>query len=310
MPIYLGLADDEKRDIIREYVAGNDIRQIVIISPKPFPLIYEGADQVDYADAIQYHVFYRLLQEIDNHVLVVLSECLRTQNRYDLTYNCIRHFLNQTGHRLIFQYLPQIDTAEDFMILFDWDTRSRWKRLRYDAALVRAEAQVYIRQLPLALRRVDVPTSPATLARYQRERDALFATLGARDPHIVPRRLYLLGGKDKAAYLQIGANSPQLSLLPADSAQAANSVYAARNSRLGNGRITTYGDASPSDGQIGILEFPHRFLDWCDFLTVTRQSVFDVLVTDLKVCRWYWQRYTEWTQRIHETYQSIGDAGL
>ena len=301
--IYLGLADGEKLDIIREYVAGNAIRHIVLISPKQFPLVYEGADLVEYADAIEYHVFYRLLQEINGQTLVVLSECLRTQNRYDLTYNCIRHFLAQTNHRLIFQYLPQIDTIQDFMILFDWDTRSRWKRRAFNADLVSAEAHIGGRNLPLALHRVDVPASAATRARYQRERDALFAELGARDPHIVPRRLYLLGGKDKAAWLQNGENSPQLSLLPAEGAHAG--IYVARNQRLGNGHFMTYGDARPADGQIGVLEFPHRFLDWCDFLAVAGQTQFDVLVTDLKVCGWYWQRYTEWTQRIHDTYQAI-----
>lgn len=306
--IYLGLADSEKGDVIREYIAGNAIRRLVIIAPDKFPLLYDGADQVEYADAIQYVTFYRLLQEVDAQTLIVLNECLRTQNRYELTYNCLRHFLAQTEHQLIFQYLPQIDTAEDFMILFDWDTRSRWKRRKFDASLVRAEARVCANRLPLALRRVDVPASAATQTRYDREREALFATLGARDPHILPRRLYLLGGKDKAAYIQSGATSPQLSLLPASGGRAG--IYATRNQRLGDGYMT-YGEARPADGQIGVLEFPHRFLDWCDFLTVTRQTQFDVLVTDLKVCRWYWQRYADWTQRIHDTYKAIiGEPGL
>ena len=59
---------------------------------------------IEWADIIEYRYYYRLLQEIGSKTLVVVNECLRTQARHDLTYNCMRLFLNQTDHRLIFQY--------------------------------------------------------------------------------------------------------------------------------------------------------------------------------------------------------------
>ena len=149
--IYLGYATVEKERIISEYQAAHGIRKTVVIAPERFPLTIAGADQVGYADVIMYVTFYRLLQEMDRDTLIVLHECLRTQNRYDLAYNCIRNYLNKTPHVLIFQTLPQIDAAEDFMVLFDWATQSRWKRRHFDAELIRSEAQVNVQRMAFGI---------------------------------------------------------------------------------------------------------------------------------------------------------------
>ena len=300
MTIYLGYAEEEKRQIIAEYQAAHAIGKVVVIAPERFPLAILGADQVGYADVIMYVTFYRLLQEIDRDTLVVLHECLRTQNRYDLAYNCIRNYLNRTPHVLIFQALPQIDAAEDFMILFDWATGSRWKRRHFDPELIRSDAQVHVREWPVVFGRIAVPTSLATRVKYEQERERLFAELGARDPHTLPRNLYLLGGRDKYAWLNAyDADLPGLFADPGGQRQ-----YVARNKRLGNGRIVTYDDVQPG-AVYTVLEFPHRFIDWCDFVAYTGQAASDVLVADLQVDQWYWERYTAWGARIHDTYANL-----
>src|SRR3990167_1032523 len=112
--IYIGYSDSDKRAAIAQYQAAHGITKTVVISADEFPLPISDTDQIKYSDTIMYVTFYRLLQEIDSKTLIVINECLRTQNRYELTYNCIRNFLNQTTHQLIFQLLPQIDTADDF----------------------------------------------------------------------------------------------------------------------------------------------------------------------------------------------------
>lgn len=297
--IYLGYATPDKQAIIAGYQAAHAINKTVVIAQEQFPLLVEGADQVGYADVIMYVTFYRLLQEIDANTLVVLHEVLRTQNRYDLTYNCIRNYLNQTPHVLVFQTLPLIDTQEDFMILFDFATQSRWKRRSFDAGLILDNAQVAVQPWPVDFRRIDVPTSAATQRRYEQEREKLFAELGAKDPHTLPRNLYLLGGKDKLAWIE----RRQPSLFDAGSASAPQR-YVARNKRLGNGKIVTYDDAQPGEVYT-VLELPHRFIDFCDFLVTTGQAASDVLVADLKVDRWYFDRYTAWKERIHATYASL-----
>jgi hypothetical protein len=248
-----------------------------------------------------YRTFYRLLQEIDGRTLIVLSEVLRTQNRYELAYNCIRNYLNQTTHQLIFQQLPQIDTREDFMILFDFDTRSRWKRRPFDATLIRDNANVSVRPLPITFNRIDVPASAKTKDRYQKERDALFASLGARDPHIIPRQLYMIGGQEKAAWIdEQGAG--QMSLFGGDSRARR---YVARNQRLNRDNITTYANATADEAPYTIVELPHRFIDFSDFIQRTGQMGGDVLVADLKVDEWYYGRYAEWRDRIHATYADL-----
>lgn len=292
--IYIGYNDDEKRSIINEYVAANGIEKLVIISADAFPLLIDGADQVNYSDVIMYVTFYRLLQEITPRTLVVLNEVMRTQNRYDLSYNCIRNFLNLTTHQVIFQQLPQIDARDDFMILFDFETRSRWKRRKFDADLIAGETQVHIKRLPVGFERVDVPTSDSTREKYKRERERLFANLGSKDPHTMPRNLYLIGGEDKRRY--IDAQS-----LPLFGRQA---CYVARNKRLGRDCIVTY-DAVDSGQEYTIVELPHRFIDFSDFIRRTWQAKSRVLVADLKVDEWYFNRYTEWAGRIHDTYASL-----
>ena len=287
--IYIGYETADKQTIIRDYMAGHDLHKLVIISPEAFPLPFAGADQVKFTDVIMYVTFYRLLQEIDDNTLVVINESLRLQNRYDLSYNCIRNFLNQTHHQLVFQRLPQIDTQEDFMILFDFATRSQWKRRRFDAGLIHDNAQVHVHPYALDFQPIPVPTSAATQRRYEAEKAKRFAELGAKDPHTIPRNLYLIGGKDKLSYIESGIHP---------------GPCVARNQRLNTWRISTYDDVVAGQ-QYNIVEFPHRFIDFSDFLARTGQEHSNVYLADLRVDHWYLSRYQAWKNRIHETYASL-----
>lgn len=302
MAIYIGYTEAEKRSIIAEYQKAHDISKTVVIAPNRFPLVIPFADQIGYTDVIMYVTFYRLLQEINQGTLIVLNECLRTQNRYDLAYNCIRNYLNQTGHVLVFQTLPQIDTQEDFMILFDFSTGSRWKRMKFDPALILDKAEVHVRPLPLDFRRIDVPTREETKRRYEEEKFQRFSALGAKDPHTLPRNLYLVGEKDKLAYItakQPAIRAAQPSLFASD-----EPVYVGRKSHAGRSNILTYDDVQPG-GAYTIIELPHRFIDYCDFVSYTGQAESDVLVADLKVDAWYFSRYQAWRNRVHDTYASL-----
>lgn len=300
--IFIGLDDPEKKIQIERYRSEHDIRKVVVISADAFPMPIPDTDQVTYSDVIMYVTFYRLLQEIDPCTLIVVNECLRTQNRYDLSYNCIRNFLNQTEHQLIFQQLPQVDTREDFMILFDFDTRSRWKRRKFDIDLILDNATVQVRPLALAFTPVAVPTTPATRKKYAKERGRRFATIGAKDPHTIPRNLYLIGGSDKRAYIDSQAQA-QLSLFDQDIGRRA--MYVARNKRLSRDNIVTYSETTPDGNPYTVVEFPHRFIEFSDFIRRTGQAHSRVLVANLKVDHWYLKRYQEWKERICETYANL-----
>ena len=290
--IYLGYSDTDKLVELEKYRSSNEIHKTFIITANEFPLTLKDAETIIYSQAIEYVYFYRLLQQIDKHTLIVINECLRTQNRYDLTYNCIRNFLNQTNHHLIFQHLPQIDTREDFMILFDFDTRSRWKRQRFDADLILSNSQVFIKPLNLCFSCMEVFTSNATKKKYEQEKKERFDTIGLKDPHTVPRNLYMIGGLDKLAHIDEKFDFLGVGL------------YVARNKRLKRDNIVTYDEVN-SNNEYSILEFPHRFINFSDFIKRTNQAQSKVLVADLKVDKWYFNRYMEWKDRIHETYTSL-----
>lgn len=292
--IFIGLDDAEKLAEIARYQAEHGIEKTVVISADAFPLPMPDAQQVKFSETILYRVFYPLLQTITPGTLIVINECLRTQNRYDLSYNCIRHYLNLTTHSLVFQQLPLIDTVEDFMILFDFDTQSRWKRRSFDPELVLGESQVHVRRLPLAFEPVNVPTSDRTRERYRQEKERLFRELGNRDPHTIPRNLYLISGHDKRAYI----DTQSLPLF------GVGGWYVARNRRLGRENIVTYAEVEPGQEYM-VVELPHRFIDFSDFIRRTGQVRSRVLVADLPVDRWYFNRYADWSKRIHDTYADL-----
>ena len=285
--IYIGHPDYEKRSIISQYEAAHGITKTVVLYPALFPLPIEHADAVEYAEIIMYRTFYRLLQEINEQTLIVVNECLRTQNRYDLTYNCIRNFLNQTHHQLVFQQLPQIDTVEDFMILFDFATRSQWKREPFNADLVRQRVEVCINPLSLTFNPLSVAVSERTRQKYESEKQKLFDSLADKDPHTLPRNLYLIGGTDKVRSIDPSVR------------------YVARNQRLKLPNIATYDDVNAESAPYTLVEFPHRFIDFSDFIKRTGQAQFNVLVADLKVDDWYLERYQSWKERIDATYASL-----
>lgn len=282
--IYLGLQNTSKVDVITNYVNLNNIKCVHIIQPVKFQIKLDiEADYVDYEHAIDYPIFYRLLQEIDDTHLVVLNECLRTQNRYDLIYNCIRHFLRQTDHQIIFNQLPQIDGQDDFMILFDFDSKSQWKRNKFDIDLIKENSNVVVETPEIKFTPIDVYTSDSTKQKYESERNRMFSEIGGKDPDTIPRNLYLIGGKDK-----LFMNS---------------SLCVARNKRLNSTNVITYDDHINED--ITVLEFPHRFIDFSNYMHKSWQFEYNVLVADLPVDRWYFNRYTEWSKRINETCASL-----
>jgi hypothetical protein len=285
--IALGLSANEKLAAIARYCASNAIRKVVVFAPPQFPLSLDlpNWESVAYSQIIEYAWYYRLLQEVDSSTLLVVNECLRTQNRHDLTYNCLRSYINQTPHVLVFQHLPLIDTWDDFAILFDFATQSRWKRHKIGREKL-AEVSVTGRAHIPAFNEIRIATDDRMKAAYQKEKRALIDGIGLKDPHTIPRNLYLIGGKAKLPHAFI--RTP-----------------VARNNRLGQDWATFKADSYPSNPYT-VFEFPHNFIDFSDFMALSGQSGFDVLTTDLKVEQWYMARYQQWAQRLTEAYALLG----
>lgn len=285
--IGLGLDDADKAELVARYCAEHAIKKVFVLSPAKFRLALEGpVEHIEWAEVIKYKFYYRLLQEIDGSVLVVVNECLRTQNRNDLTYNCIRHFLYQTSHQMVFQHLPLIDQPDDFMILVDFETKSRWKRekLRPD---ILSECRIDVRPVPLDLHALPVATDEKTRLAYAAKKRELIDSLGRKDPHTIPRNLYLMSGKAKLRHVTPGQS------------------YIGRNNRFAIEQMKTFKEDAYEHGPHVVFELCHSFIDFADFLALSRQTRVDVLVADLKVDRWYFDRYAAWKGRIADAYAAI-----
>lgn len=284
--IRIGMNNAQKLQCVTDYCIAHDIKKVFLLSPERFVFSCDVADceLIEWSQIIEYKPFYRLLQEIDNSTLVVVNECLRTQNRHDLTYNCIRHFLNQTRHQIVFQYLPLIDDFADFMILLDFDTRSRWKRTTFNRSML-SDVDISITPAAPMFSAVPVTTTSQLIASYKKEKRKLIDDIGLKDPHTIPRNLLLLAGKAKAAHV-------------------GDRWLVGRNNRFKLDRLLTFGEPAYPDG-CSVFEFCHNFVDFAGFLALSRQTDIPVLLTDLKVDHWYFDRYTAWSQRIQDAYAAI-----
>lgn len=290
--ICLGYTPDQKREAIDAYLREHQVENVFVFNADRFSVATGGLDPhvecVAWGDIIRYVFYYRILQETGPRTLIVINEPLRTQQRSELTYNCLRNFLQQTEHQIIFSWLPIIDTEADAAILFDFDTRSRWRRtpvsdLPWSEAVVRI-GRVVVPEFDA----VSVPVDAKTVERYRRSKRELIDNIGLKDPHTIPRNLYLEGGRSKLFKIGSGRS------------------YVGRNNRFKIDGLTTYRAQEFPAAPYTVFEFPHNFIEFADFVALSGQDRFDVLCADdLPVERWYLQRYREWAEGVGRAYAAL-----
>ena len=179
--IYVG--EQDKIKILNDYIQSNDINKVYIIG-EDLPLDY-NKEYIKFSDTIMYKYFYRLLQEINKNSLIVLNECLKKQNRYDLTYNCIRRYILQTNHRIIFNYYPIIREEKDFMILYDMLQNNPFLKEKYE--YITKFDNVEIGSIEFEVTKDDVNIDLSN-EEYEAEKKKLVSEVN-KDPDIIPRRL-------------------------------------------------------------------------------------------------------------------------
>jgi len=274
--IGIGLDLAEKRSRVSSYAAEHGITRVVEIAPDKFAGQL-GDEHVDWPEVQRYRTYYRLLQEIGPTTLVVVSECLRTSMRSDLNYNCVRHFLDKTPHVLVFQALPLISTFEDFMILFDFATQNRWRRESFRPNLL-TESRIVVAPKTYSLSATVAPVDAKTRAKYAKTRAELFDAIGHGDPHTIPRNLHLVGARARAAAMVEGV------------------AYVGRSKR---GQCDATFKATSFAARCLVVDFPHSFIDFADFIALSGQTSIDVVTTDLPADAWYLARYQAWIERIN-----------
>ena len=283
--IRLGLSNAEKQAQIDTYLSQHgDIRHIIIFQPEQFALPGDY-ETYSWADIIMYKYFYPLLEKIDGTYLLIVNELLRNSNRSDLTYNCLHHYLNQTPHRLIFQYFPIIDAPEDILILADNDHPGKYKGRGFTPDMLRdLDIDGYDRRPAVQIDTVPVPDG--ALEAYCKERDKLFDNLGSADPDTIPRNLHIWCGRYKRPFLQ-----PE-------------KRYLARNQRFKLPNVATYKDARDA-GRISI-DIPHRRIDLNDYLYVSGAERIVFLSTPFKVDLYYAGELQRWHEMAGDIFAQAG----
>lgn len=182
--IHIGECDKNK--IILDYIQDKEITKIFVIGDELNIDTDIEVETIKFSDTIMYVFYYRLLQEINKNSLVILNQCLRKQNRYDLTYNCIRKYVIQTEYRLIFNYYPLIKSEEDFMILYDMITPNPFLKEQYKYITIFEGVKVY--DIKFEVTKTEIEFGNDVIGKYEKEKEIIISQV-KKDPDIIPRRL-------------------------------------------------------------------------------------------------------------------------
>jgi len=283
--IRIGLSEREKQAEVDRYLAEHKIKKIFCFYFKKFPLKLKAnieIEHIEYADIEMYKIFYRLLEEIDNDSLIVINECMRTQNRSELIYNCAHHYLNQTPHKIIFEYFPIIETKNDFMILLDFENKGKFKGKSFDYLFLQTE-DIRIRPRKIRLTTIPVETTEKDRARYEKKKEQLFDNLGDKDPDTIPRTLQLLAGDIKKKAIEPGK------------------TYIARNKRFKLDNVYSYQDEIPKGNHI-IIDTHFRRLDFNDFIKTMGMNRINYLATTLPIDSVIVNEFVKWKARCEAIY--------
>lgn len=283
--IRIGLNVREKQKEIDNYLKTNEIKKIYCFYFKKFPVKFNAnidIEYIEYADIQMYKFFYRLLEEIDGSSLVIMDGCMRTQNRNDLTYNCARHYLNQTTHCIIFEFFPIIANKDDFMILLDFQNKGKYKGQSFDYVFLQSE-DIKIKPSRFKLQTINVEVSEKNKEQYEKKRDQLFDNLGNKDPDIIPRNLQLFAGDLK-----------KKAIIPEE-------LYIARNKRFKLDNVKTY-DEIDKQGKYIIIDIHYRRLSFNDFLKTSGMTKIRYLSTVLSIDNVIINDFMIWKARLDSIY--------
>jgi len=283
--IRIGLNSREKQKEIDNYLQTANIKKIFCFYFQKFPLKIKTdieVEYIEYADIEMYKYFYRLLEEINETSLIVINECMRTHNRSELIYNCAHHYLNQTPHRIIFEFFPIIEDKNDFMILLDFENKGKYKGKSFDYAFLQTE-DIKIKPFKMKFEPINVEIEEKYIKLYENKKNQLFDNLGEKDPDTIPRNLQLFAGD-----LKKKAIDP-------------NNLYVARNKRFKLENVKTYDDIE-TQGNYIVIDMHYRRLNFNDFLKTTQMTKIKYLSTVLSIDNVIITEFSKWKARLESIY--------
>nr|KEH96198.1 hypothetical protein Z953_p0266 [Clostridium botulinum D str. 16868] len=283
--IRIGLSKLEKEMEIKKYVQQNNIKKVFCFYYKDFPFKYDISceiEYIEYADIEMYKFFYRLLEEIDNTSLIIMDECMRTQNRSELIYNCAHHYLNQTPHKIIFEFFPIIENEEDFMILLDFENKGKYKGKSFDYIYLNEE-DIQMKPFDIHLETIKVEINEKDTERYEKKKEQLFDTLENKDPNTIPRNLQIFAGTLKKKALNKDVK------------------YVARNKRFKLDNVFTYKTIEANTKYI-VIDTHYRRINMNDFIKLTKMNNIKYLTTGLSIDNYIISSFNEWKGRLKNIY--------
>lgn len=294
--IIVGMNEQQKRDEITKYVKQWNIKHVIVFSPKKYmmelPKLEISIKQIEWDEVIMYRTFYPLLAEIDETYLIVVNEFMRNRNRVNLTYNCLRHYLNQCGKQLIFEYFPFIEEHDDFMILYDFDTNTKYKGNHLCADYLEEHASeivIYKHDISIDVIKISLPNG--AFEKYETRKNELFDKIGSANPDNIPRALELFCGIWKKKYIE------------------EDKSYVARSSRFKKANVTTFKNVEYQKSYI-IIDFMHKRLDMNDFFRVTQKKCYQFISTGLSIDNMYINSMNEWRDKYDGFIKKANEAGI
>lgn len=196
--IYIGECD--KLNIIKEYTKKNDIDKIFVFGDDiDLDNIEIPTETIKFSSLIEYRYYYRLLQEVNIKTLIIINECLRRVNRYELTYNCIRHYLMNKPHRLIFNYLPIKEEARDFAILYDFNLDNPFLKDKYE--WITDFSNVVVGEISVDLNVQEITIADEYCQQYEEEKEKVFNNVG-KNVNSIPSKLLTFSEKVNKKYIK------------------------------------------------------------------------------------------------------------
>ena len=194
--IFIGEIDKQK--IINDFLKNNEINKIFVIGDE-LDINFENKEYIKFIDVIKYKYYFHLLQEINKKSLVILNECLKKKNRYELSYNCIRHYCKQSGNVIIFNFLPLINKEKEFAILYDMIQINPFWKGKYE--YITDFSNVFCGEINFDFNVTEIKIDEHCLDLYEKEKEKLFLQV-KRDVEIVPRRLLKFSEKINKKYVK------------------------------------------------------------------------------------------------------------
>lgn len=297
---YIGAWDKQK--IITHYLEHNpSVNGVVVFYREGLQREYDipvKCEYLEYKQSIKYTNYYRLLEHVNRNTLIIVDECLGTSNCHCLEYNCMKTILNQTPQRLVFNYLPFIDSVDDFMILMEFYNDVRYKGEAFDWNFLK-DINLHVKpvHVKIEFERMDLPEK--SIEKYTREREKLFNN-AVNDVEINPDTIH--------RQLALLAGNLRFNSLPEEKRGLINDCLV-RNNRFKMG--VTYKDCMktyPECDEIKVFDFPTYKKHLLDVLNVLKVDKIHVFTSDLRVDDLYYrQTWEKWVNELEEFYQKFAE---